>query len=214
MPEKFHVKAANGEIDWQATALKVAAEGYAPLERRLHAGDAPPKAPEDYAPTVPDGMSLDALKADPLYVGFLKGAHARGMTNAHVSYVLDAMAQRMAPDPAAAEVELRKEWSTDEAMTTGLQSAFRATAAFAGDQALQQRLDAKFGSDPDFIRLMARVGKELSEDKPAATDLTMAEQDTLESLMQHPSYLDGKHPQHAQTVAKVRGLYAKKTGGA
>lgn len=177
----------------------------------MGAGDAPPAKPEDYAPAVPAGMSLDALKADPLYSGFLKGAHSRGMTNAQVSYVLESMAQRMAPNPAAAEAALREAWPDDASLDAGLAKAHRAVKTYGGE--LMDKLDAKFGSDPDFIRLMAKIGGELGEDPGVNTGITAAEQDTLESLISHPSYLDAKHPEHSRTVAKANQLYAKKFAG-
>lgn len=160
---------------------------------------------------MPDGLSIDALKQDPMFTGFLKGAHAKGMNNAQVSFVLEAMAQRMAPNPAAAEADLRKVWPDDATLDAGLAKAHRAVQTYGGD--LVQKLDAKFGSDPDFIRLMAKIGGELGEDQGVNAGITATEQDTLESLISHPSYLDAKHPEHARTVAKANGLYAKKFAG-
>lgn len=208
MPEKYLVKREDGTTDWEATALKQAG-GYDALSKRMGSGDAPPKTPEEYAPAVTAGLSLDKLKADPKYQGFLKGAHARGMTNAQVGYVLDHYALSMQPDIAGAEAELRTTWATDDQMQRGLAQAFRATAAYAGDDDTRARLDAKFGSDPDFIRLMARIGNELQEDRPAS-GITQAEADTLESLIASPAYMDPKHPEHAATVRKAQTLYAKK----
>jgi hypothetical protein len=209
VPEKYVVKKEDGTIDYEATALKQAA-GYQALAKRMGAGDAPPAKPEDYAPTLPEGLTLDALKADPLYQGFLKGAHARGMTNAHVSYVLDALAQRMRPDPVVAEAELRKVWPTDAELDKNLAGAFRVVKTYAGGDAQMAKLEAKFGSDPDFLQFMARIAPELGEDKALQPDFTDNDADTLESVMTHPGYLDGKHPEHAKLVAKARGLYAKK----
>lgn len=215
IPEKFVVKRENGTVDHEATALKIATDGYAPLERRLHAGDAPPKAPEDYAPALPEGLKLDDLKKDPLYTGFIKGAHSRGMTNAQLSYVLEGWAQReqMRQSPEVASVELRKDWPSDAEFDAGLVKAYRATAAYAGSAEALERVQAKFQNDPDFIRLMARIGGELGEDKPAA-GLNPAESETLQSLMGHPAYFDTKHPEHGSIVARTKALYAKKTGGA
>jgi hypothetical protein len=214
IPEKFIVKREDGTVDHEATALKIATEGYAPLERRLHAGDAPPKAADDYAPTLPDGFKLDDLKKDPLYTGFLKGAHARGMTNAQLSYVLEGWAQReqMRSSPEVAEAELRKDWPDDATLQAGLVRAFRATAAYAGNDETRARLEAKFSNDPDFIRLMSRIGGEMAEDKPAA-GLNVNESETLDSLMKHPAYFDAKHPEHGMIVSRTKALYAKKTGG-
>lgn len=210
VPEKYIVKNEDGTVNHEATALKVA-EGYKHLEKRMGTGDAPPKSPDEYAPTV-TAMSLDALKEDPKYTGFLKGAHARGMTNAQVGYVLDTYAAALAPNPELAEAELRKDWATDDQMTRGLQNAYRATAAYAKAPDLAERIDKKFGSDPDFIRLMANIGRELGEDSPPA-GLSAAESDTLQSLIGHPAYYDAKHPEHGRIVAKATNLYNKKFGG-
>lgn len=210
-PEKFLVKNAEGQVDWQASAIKAAVEGYAPLEKKLHAGEAPPKSPEDYAPELPEGMSLEALKADPLYQGFLKGAHARGINNQQLGWVLATYAERLSlkNSPEAAEVELRKTWASDDAMQQGLANSYRAVKAFAGDDETFDRLQEKFGNDPDFIRFTAKIAPELREDRPAV-GLTAAENETLESLMGSKAYMDNKDPMHAQVVAKVRTLYAKK----
>ncbi len=212
IPAKYQVKTADGSIDVEASMAKWS-EGHSNLEKRLGGGDAPPAKPEDYAPTLPDGLTMDQLKTDPLFSNFLKGAHARGMSNADVSFVLESYQQRvaMASSPEVGEAELRKVWSTDDQMTRGLSDCFRATQAFAGsDQELAARIDRKFGNDPDFIRLMAQVGRELHEDHPPAGTLTQGETETLTSLMGSPAYFDAKHPEHAVTVAKVQALYRKR----
>ena len=208
MPEKYLVKHEDGTTDWEATALKQAG-GYDSLSKRLGSGDAPPKSPEEYAPAVTAGLSLDKLKADPKYQGFLKGAHARGMTNAQLGYVLDHYAMSQQPDIAGAEAELKQTWPSDDQMQRGLAQSYRATAAYAGDDATRERLEQKFGNDPDFIRLMARIGNELQEDRPPS-GVSQAEADTLESLMTSTAYHDRSHPEHAATVRKAAALYAKK----
>lgn len=158
---------------------------------------------------------MEALKGDPMFAGFLKGAHAKGLSNAQVSYVLGEFQQRMqlmqeqAADPAIAEAELSKVWATPQAMTKGLGNAFRGAQAFAEDADHAARLDKKFGSDPDFIRLMAKVGAELGEDKLPAAGLTAVETETLESLRRSEAYTNAKHPDHKATVARVTALYNK-----
>lgn len=214
IPEKFLVKREDGTVDSDASMAKMG-EAYSQLEKRLGGGDAPPAKPEDYAPTLPDGLTMEQLKTDPMFSSFLKGAHARGMSNADVSFVLEAYQQRVAlsASPEVGEAELRKVWTTDDQMTRGLADCFRATQAFSGgDQELASRLDRKFGNDPDFIRLMAQVGRELHEDHPPAGTLTQGESETLAQLMASPAYFDAKHPEHAVTVARVSALYKKRTG--
>lgn len=192
----------------------MANDGYAPLERRLHAGEAPPKSADEYAPELPQGITIDALKGDPLFAGFLKGAHAKGMNNAQVSYAISEFQQRMAlveqqrNNPEVAEAELRKVWKDDAQLNAGLTQSYRGARAFAVDDDHAQRLEKKFGNDPDFIQLMAGVGKELGEDTPPA-GLTTVETETLDSLKRNPAYLDAKHPEHGVIVAKVSALYRK-----
>lgn len=215
IPAKYQVKKDDGTIDLEASIAKWG-DGHKHLEQRLGAGDAPPATPEDYAPIVPPGTTLEELKADPLFTGFLKGAHGKGMTNAQVSYVLDAYAARMAmsASPEAGEAELRKEWATDDQMRRGLTDSLKAVKSFSGgDEARAQRIDAKFGNDPDFVWLMAQVGKELHEDTPVGGALTEGEAQSLESLMASPAYLDAKHPEHAATSARVKALYEKRYAG-
>lgn len=157
---------------------------------------------------------MDTLKTDPLYQGFLKGAHAKGMTNAQVGYVLEAFAQReaMKASPEVAEVELRKVWTTDAQMQAGLAGAYRVVKAYAGGDEQMAKLEAKFGSDPDFLQFMARIAPELGEDRPPQQPLSSAESQTLESLISHPAYLDNRHPEHAKVVAQARQLYVKRHG--
>lgn len=215
IPAKYHVKKDDGSID-EAASLAKWGEGHKNLEQRLGTGEAPPAKPEDYSLSLPPEVSLDTLKADPHFSGFLKGAHARGMTNAQVSYVIESYQARMsmAASPEAGEAELRKVWTTDEQMQRGLSDAYRAQAAFAGaDADRAARLEAKFGNDPDFLFVMAQVGKELHEDSPITGALTPSESDSLDSLLKHPAYFDHKHPEHDKVVRQAKGLYEKKTGG-
>lgn len=212
-PEKYQVKNEDGSINWEASALKQA-QGYQALSQKLGT-DAPPKSPDEYAPELPAGVTMDALKTDPLFAGFLKGAHGKGLSNAQVSYVLAefqqrvAMLQETAADPAVAEAELGKVWQTPQQMERGLNGAYRGTQAFAADAEHAARIDKKFGSDPDFIRLMAKVGAELGEDRLPEGGLNQTETETLESLRKSEAYTNSKHADHAKTVAQVTRLYQK-----
>lgn len=214
IPEKYIVKREDGTTDWEASALKQA-QGYGELAKRMGAGEAPPKDPDSYQLELPEGLTMDALKVDPLFAGFLKGAHAKGLNNGQVSYLLGEFQQRVqlmqdqAADPAVAEAELGKVWTTPQAMKRGLTSAYRSSHAFAEDAEHAARIDQKFGSDPDFIRLMAKVGGELREDRLPDGGLTQVETETLESLRRSEAYRNDKHPDHKTTVAKVTRLYER-----
>lgn len=212
IPAKYHVKKDDGTLDVEASLAKWG-DGHKNLEQRLGSGEAPPAKPEDYAPTLPDGLSMDQLKNDPLFSSFLKGAHSLGLNNKQVGYVIEAYQQRLAMSnsPEVAEAELRKTWATDDQLQRGLSDSYRAAQAFAnGDKDLAARVERKFGNDPDFIRLMAAVGRELHEDAPPAGTLSTVEMGSLESLMASEAYMQAKHPDHAKVVAQVNMLYAKR----
>jgi len=217
IPDKYIVKNEDGTTNWEASALKQA-QGYTSLAQRLGSGEAPPKTADEYAPELPAGITMEALKTDPLFAGFLKGAHAKGLNNAQVSYAISEFQQRMLlaeqqrNDPGVAEAELGKVWQTPQQMEQGLTASFRGAQAFAEDKDHAERIDKKFGNDPDFIRLMARVGKELGEDAPPQ-GLNTVEAESLEVLERSPAYLDQKHPEHKVVVAKVKSLYDKKFAG-
>lgn len=209
-PEKYLVKNEDGTTNWEASALKQA-QGYESLAKRMGAGEAPPQTPEGYQPELPQGWDADRLKSDPLFAGFLKGAHAKGLNNAQVSYILSEFQNRMdmMHSPEVGEAELRNVWKTDDQFQAGLVASYRGSKAFAEDDAHAQRLEQKFGNDPDFIRLMARVGKELGEDKQPQQGLNSVEAETLADLERHPAYFDAKHPEHHKVKAKVTALYNK-----
>lgn len=187
----------------------------------MGAGEAPPKSPDDYAPELPNGITMEQLKTDPMFAGFLKGAHAKGASNGLVSWMLSEFKQRVdlmqdqAADPAVAESELLKAAGLKpdtpfEAIRDRFYvPSFRGTQAFASDAEHAARIDKKFGSDPDFIRLMAKVGAELGEDRLPEGGLNQAETETLESLRKSEAYNNSKHADHAKTVAQVSRLYAK-----
>jgi hypothetical protein len=213
VPAKFQVKKEDGSLDVEASAKKLA-DGHAHLEKRLGSGDAPPKTPEEYTPALPEGFTLEQFKEDPMFSGFLKGAHAKGLTNDQVSYVIGEYLNRAAPAAAPTaeqgEAELRKEWTSEEAFNQGLQQAFKAGKAFSGDR--YERIEQKFGSDPDFVWLMAQVGRELGEDPGVGQTFSAQETADMESLMKSDAYMNAKHPDHAKVMAQTKAAYAKRYG--
>lgn len=216
IPEKYRVTNEDGSVNWEASALKQA-QGYAALSQRLGSGELPPKTADEYAPELPPGITMEAVKTDPLFAGFLKGAHAKGMNNAQVSYAITQFQQRLQlmeqqrNSPEVAEAELAKVWTSPSQMEKGIASSYRAVKTFADSDEHMAALEKKFGNDPDFIRFMAKVGAELGEDKPVQ-GLSMAESESLEALKAHPAYSDSRHPEHRVVTAKVSALYQRKYG--
>lgn len=87
LPEKFRVMGEDGKLSIESSARKLA-ENYTHLEKRMGSGDAPPKTADEYAPKVEvEGFNWEEFKADPRMQGFMKTAHAKGITNDQMSFI-------------------------------------------------------------------------------------------------------------------------------
>lgn len=224
IPEKFRVNGADGALDVAQSSRKLA-EAYGSLEKRFGAGDVPPESADGYAPKLEaEGLDWDEFKADPNTQAFLKGAHAKGLTNAQVEYVLGEYLKAapglvggaVALDQQGATEALRGEWKNDAEFKAGLGSSYRAVQGFAAEgQALgsMDKLMAKFGNDPDFIAFTSRIGREMSEDGQVGAAAVLPEAD-LESLMKSEAYWNPKHADHSRVQQQVAAHYKRKFGTA
>lgn len=214
VPDKFTVKKADGTVDYEASAKKLA-ESYTQLEQRLGKGAAPPATPDDYKPELPEGFDAEVLAADPLYKSFLKGAHAKGLTNEQVSYILTEFAQRQSiatPTPEKAVEALRQVWQSEAEFNTNARHAFKAISDIDGlSEADRQAID----SNPLALRILAHFGKQLAEDVAPILPGTPAAQswdEQMAAIRAHPGFMDASHPEHAQLMAKQEALYQRKHG--
>ena len=218
LPEKFRVMGEDGKLSIESSARKLA-ENYTHLEKRMGSGDAPPKTSDEYAPKVEvEGFNWDEFKADPRMQSFMKTAHAKGITNDQMSFILGEYAQR-APelvngaaelDSEAATTQLREVWKTDAEFKKNIGLAYRAFNSLA-DDADKGRMD-EIGNNPMVIRMLAKVGAEMQEDAPAGGDINLAEQQTIRDLMKSPAYMDPKHADHERISAQVKAYYQKRFG--
>lgn len=222
IPEKYRVNGADGKLDINASSRKMA-EAYSNLEKRVGTGDLPPKTVEEYAPKLAvEGFDWEEFKKDESSQAFLKGAHAKGLTNAQVEYVLGEYL-KAAPqllegsamlDQQQAGEALRSEWKTDAEFKSNLGASYRAAQAFGGDGdglGSFAKLQAKFGNDPDFIAFTARIGREMNEDTVpggqavSETDFTTKAAE-LRTKLQGMSMED---PQRKSVQAELDALYAR-----
>lgn len=225
IPEKYRVTKADGAIDIEASARKVA-DAHRHLEQRLGAGDVPPKSPEEYElKGLPDQIKIEDIKADPEMQSFLKSAHGKGLTNDQVSFVLNEYLQR-APklvengQKLTAEETtqaLRQVWKDESGYQQNMGHAYRAASAIADKASIPfvELEKSGLGDHPLFIRLMASIGPELSEDAlpSGANAMSAADWDAqVASLRANPAYNDPKHPEHKQVMAKMEQLYQKRHG--
>lgn len=227
IPEKHRVAGQDGALDIEASARKVA-EAYGHLERRLGGAEAPPSTADEYKVNVPESLK-DALPADELtksaeFKGFLGKLHAAGasqkIVDVAVAELLEAGVKMHAAAPVLAEAEcvatLKQVdgWKTNEQYAAQIQHAWRAAKGFGekGGVSMDEIEKAGLHNHPLFIRIMAAVGPEMEEDRGITPAAQGQLQDNLDSLMNSPAYLNGNHPMHHDTVAKVTALTARMTG--
>lgn len=222
IPEKYRVNGADGALDLAQSSRKLA-EAYGSLEKRLGSGDAPPKTHDEYAPKIEaEGFDWEEFKADEASQSFLKGAHAKGMTNAQVEFVigeyLKAAGGLIEGNAALTQQEataaLREVWKTDQDMQQNVQASYRAVQAFANEGdgiGSFTNLMAKYGSDPDFVAFAANIGRELNEDVPVNAGNPATDQDfavKTSELRQQLQDLPAHDPKRAGIQQQLDALYA------
>lgn len=236
LPEKYRVKVdGKDEIDFQASARKLG-EGYKALEAKLGSGatGTVPENPDSYQLTVPtdsegkplvEGVDLQEFMADPMYKALATKAHAAGISNEQMNFFVGEYLQ-MAPQLFEANLQLGADearqtlsavWKDEAAMKSGLQRAARAAQGFAapaGQPGNYDNVMQKFGNDPDFLALMASIGKEMGEDKPISADPVAQQdwQDQVDEIRANPAYGDKNHPQHKALMQKMEALYQRRYG--
>lgn len=225
IPEKYRANKEDGSLDLDQSSRKLA-EAYKHLETRLGSGDVPPKAAEEYTVKLEgvEGFDWDEFKKDEGTQSFLKGAHAKGLTNAQVEYVIGEY-MKAAPGLVEGGVQLTTQdctaalkavWPDDQAMTQNVRASFRAAEAFASEPGKPGNfaaLQAKYGNDPDFIAFAANIGKELREDKAINGGGTMNEADfavKTAELRSQLQALPAHDPKRPGIQAQLDDLYNSK----
>jgi hypothetical protein len=217
VPEKFHVKTADGNYDAEATLAKQA-ESYTHLEK--HRGPQPPATASDYKFAAPEAFK-DIKLDDALSASFRERAHKAGMSQeqyqmaveAHLEMmpsVLDATL-KLAADECRSE--LQKVWKAPQEFEAGLADAQRAVNG--APEAIREDIWARFGRDPAFIQFAASLGKEMREDKPGNPGQTATgapDQSGVEALMASEAYRNPKHADHAATTARVQAFWKRAYG--
>lgn len=217
IPEKYRANGEDGKFSLQESARKLA-DAYTHLEKRFGSGDAPPKTADEYAPKIEaEGFNWEEFKGDPEMQGFLKAAHAKGITNDQMGFILGEYMQRASGlvggaaelDADAARTELRETWKTDGEFNKNLGLAFRAFNNLA-DPADKGKMD-EIGNNPMVIRMLAKIGAEMGEDSPAGGS-DPQEQQAIKDLMKSEAYTNPKHADHERVSAQVRAFYQKNYG--
>lgn len=221
IPEKFRVMKEDGSMDIEASARKVE-EHRSHLEKRMGAGDLPPKTADEYKVNIPEALAdqfkAEDLAADPMLKSFMTDALAAGMTQKQVDMVIGqylerlpavggAMAQLNADECTA---KLKEVWKSDADYTKNVQQAYQAAKTYGGKDF--EAILKDHGNDPRLVKLLAGVGKELGEDRGTPAGSAGMTEQTAESLTKTEAYWNSNHADHAATVEKVRAFYERTYG--
>lgn len=224
IPEKYRTNKEDGSLDLEASSRKVA-EAYKHLETRMGSGDAPPKTHEEYAPKIEvEGFNWDEFKADESTQSFLKGAHAKGLNNDQVEYVIGEYLKAAPGLIGGAAVltqqdctaALKAVWGDDQSIRTNVSASYRAAEAFASQGDAPGNFNAlmtKYGNDPDFIAFTANIGKELKEDRAINGGAQVSEADfavKTAELRQQLQDLPAHDPKRKGIQAQLDGMYDQK----
>lgn len=221
IPEKYRVTKDDGTLDLEASTAKLT-DAYGNLEKKLGTGDVAPKDADGYDPKV-EAFDMEALKADPEYQKFLKGAHLKGLTNAQVEFVLEQYGTRQsseAPNPLGMSTEdfkaaVEPAFAEYGGYQKGMAQAVRTIRTFAPDVTAEDL--ASLPHNPLIAKVLAAVGKELPEDTgtPRVGALSASDFDTeVAAIRASEAYNQANHPQHKEAIAKMDALYARRYGTA
>ncbi|WP_225760231.1 hypothetical protein [Leclercia sp. Marseille-Q4284] len=213
-PEEFRVMTGD-QLDVNATAAKLA-EAY---KARAAFGTIPAND-EEYQPVeIAGGAKWEEVKELDAVKAFAAEAKKLGMTNEQFAYALKTVAAAevdgrnyaMNHNKEASEQQLREEWKDPNSYDLNIKAASAAVKAFI-PAAEQAAFTTRYGNDAQVIKLLAKIGAEVSEDSPLGLTSATASAEDVKSLMTSEAYLDSKHPEHAATMAKVQRFYAKQYG--
>jgi len=178
-----------------------------------------PEKSDGYAlakPEIPEGMPWD----DKAVLAFQEVAHKTGLLPKQAKDLFDwyngltteayiGSQKAVQESYNGAVATLKKEWGA--AYDQKLELSRAAIRAFASEEDIKA-LDEGLGNDPRMIKLFAKIGAAVSEDKLKGTqgnNTPVEAQGAINAILGDPKhpYHDKKHPEHAAAVQAVQELY-------
>lgn len=207
IPGKFKVVAEDGSTDYKSTLAKMT-ESYSYLEKKVGSGDIAPKTEDDYK-IEREGFSFEEFKADESNKAFLKSAHAHGISNKQLDFLLseyDARAVDLVSNSSQLSTDdvvstLQQEWGTN--YQDNMFSAIKAAKSAGITQ--EQLSDPSIGNNISFIKLASYFGSQMTEDKPVQHGTPVSTD--IQSLMRSDAFFNPKHDDHLTVKAKVDAYY-------
>lgn len=207
IPEKFKVTAEDGSVDYKATVAKLS-ESYTGLEKRVGTGDIAPKSVDEYK-VEREGFDFEEFKKDESNNSFLKSAHAQGITNKQLDFLLseydkravDLVSNSSQIDTDTTVQTLQSEWG-DQYEANIFNAVKAARACGITDEQINNPL---IGNNVAFIKMAAYFGSQMTEDKPINNG-TPVNVD-IQSLMRSEAFFNVKHPDHKSVKAQIDSYY-------
>lgn len=213
-PEAFRVLKGE-ELDVTASA-KALAEAY---QARAAYGDIPANDAEYNPVDLGEGTKWEEVKELPAVKSFAEEAKKVGMTHEQFAFALktvaaaelDGRTYAMQHNKEESEKQLREEWKDPNSYDLNIKAAGAALRTFIPAEE-QKAFSERYGNDAGIIRLLAKIGSEISEDQPLGMATPTPSAEDVKSLMASEAYMDSKHPEHAATMEKVQRFYLKHYG--
>lgn len=207
IPEKFKVTAEDGSVDYKATVAKMN-ESYSYLEKKVGTGEIAPKSVDEYK-VEREGFDFEEFKKDESNNSFLKSAHAQGITNKQLDFLLseydkravDLVSNSSQIDTDTTVQTLQSEWRQD--YEKNIFNAVKAARACGITD--EQINDPLIGNNVAFIKMAAYFGSQMTEDKPINNG-TPVNVD-IQSLMRSEAFFNPKHPDHKSVKAQIDSYY-------
>lgn len=211
-------------------SIRLPGEKDAPQDREKKLNDVyaklgRPESPEKYDLKLPD---VNGVKWDDHAVGMFKQtAHKLGLNSTQLNGLLTMYGEHLKtglPNIEALNQKgaqaLQEHWGVNATRNAVMaENGFKQLAlAELGAEGSERLIDAinasGFGSNPDFVRVVARIVSETGEDKyvDGVDNHRTDEQtdDEIRTLMGSKEYMDDRLPGHQAAVDKVRRLFEEK----
>jgi len=207
IPDKFKVTGEDGSIDYKATVAKMN-ESYSYLEKKVGTGEVVPATVEDYK-VEREGFDFNEFKKDESNNSFLKAAHAQGINNKQLDFLLseydkraiDLVSNSSQMDTDTTIQTLQSEWGSN--YEANIFNAIKAAKACGITE--EQINDPQIGNNVAFIKMAAYYGSQLKEDKPVGNGVPVNVD--VQSLMRSEAWYDQKHPDHKSVKAQIDAYY-------
>ncbi|MBJ8445886.1 hypothetical protein [Acinetobacter bereziniae] len=207
IPDKFKVTGEDGSIDYQATLSKMN-DSYAYLEKRVGTSDLPPKTEDEYS-IEREGFDFNEFKKDESNNSFLKSAHAQGITNKQLDFLLteydkraiDLVSNNSQLDTDTAVNTLQTEWGKDYES-----NIFNAVKAARSAGLTEEHFnDPSIGNNVAVIKALAYFGSQLQEDRATSNGVPVKED--IQTLLRSDALHDPRHPEHKATKERIDVYY-------